>query len=342
MKYQVGDDIIVLLSNEEGKVVEIMNDQMVMIDVRGVKFPAYMDQIDFPYFLRFSKKKIVPDSKPLPKLYVDQVPKEKPQPNQIPVADGVWLSFIPKFALDDFNDEVVEKLKIHLVNKTGLGYKFTYTQQFLGSTNFELLNEVAPFHDFYLHDIAFEAVNDSPSFAFDFSLLNPDKKKAPHFETHLKLKPKQVFRRIEEMKDSNEPSITYQLFDSYPEKTEESFLELGSLAAKGYKIYDASKARQHLDPARSVVDLHIEKIAAGSDKLSNLEILAMQLREFEKWYDLAIAHRQASLIVIHGVGEGKLRDEIHDILKTKREVKTFINQYDPRFGYGATEIFFQH
>ena len=58
MKYQIGDEIIVLLSNEEGKVVDIMNEKMVMIEVRGVKFPAYMDQIDFPYFYRFTKKKI--------------------------------------------------------------------------------------------------------------------------------------------------------------------------------------------------------------------------------------------------------------------------------------------
>ena len=200
MKYQVGDEIIVLLSNEEGRVVEIMNEQMVMIEVRGVKFPAYMDQVDFPYFKRFTEKKLFPEKK-APKLFVDQLPKEKPQPNQIKVADGVWLSFIPKFSLDDFNDEVVDVLKIHLVNKTSDTLKFTYTQQFLGETSFELVNEIAGFHDFYLHDIPFETVNDSPSFAFDFSLATPDKKRAPHFEASLKLKPKQVFKRIEDMKD---------------------------------------------------------------------------------------------------------------------------------------------
>lgn len=54
MKYQVGDDIIVLHSNEEGKVIEVISDKMVMIEVRGVKFPAYMDQIYFPYFKRFT------------------------------------------------------------------------------------------------------------------------------------------------------------------------------------------------------------------------------------------------------------------------------------------------
>ena len=62
MKYEVGDEIIVLHSNEEGRVVEIMNDKMVMIEVRGVKFPAYMDQIDFPYFLRFTRKKLVEEN----------------------------------------------------------------------------------------------------------------------------------------------------------------------------------------------------------------------------------------------------------------------------------------
>jgi dsDNA-specific endonuclease/ATPase MutS2 len=66
------------------------------------------------------------------------------------------------------------------------------------------------------------------------------------------------------------------------------------------------------------------------------------LREFEKYYELAILHMQPTLIIIHGVGEGKLRDEIHDILRLKQEVKSFVNQYHPLYGYGATEIYFQY
>lgn len=340
MKYQIGDDIIVLHSNEEGKVVEIMNDKMVMIEVRGVKFPAYMDQIDFPYFKRFTEKKIVEKKKE--KVFVDNLPKEKPTPTKAKVADGVWLSFIPKFSLDEFNDKVVDLLKIHLINRTDKNYSFQYTQKFANESAFELQTEIVAFHDFYLHDISFETVNDNVSFHFDFSLLNPEKKKAPHFETSLKLKPRQVFQRIEEMKKKNEPTISYKLFDVYPDKVHEDKFELTGLAAKGYKVYEANKIRQNLEPARSVVDLHIEKLSDNWKHLSNLEILSQQLDEFEKWYHLAVAHRQPTLIIIHGVGSGKLRDEIHDILKTRKEVKTFINQYDPRFGYGATEIFFQY
>lgn len=341
MKYQAGDDIIVLHSNEEGKVIEIINDKMVMIEVRGVKFPAYMDQIDFPYFHRFTQKKVVEEKPRQTKQFIDQVPKEKPGPNQLKVADGVWLSLIPKFSLDELNDEVVELLKIYLVNRTEKAYHFSYKQHFMGEVSFELKNDIHSFHDFYLHDISFASVNDSPSFHFDFSLATPDKKKITHFETTLKLKPKQLFQRIEYMKEKNEPTVSYKLFDDYPGRIEEEKFELSGLAAKGYKMYEASKIRQHLEPARSVIDLHIEKLSDNWKHMSNFEILTLQLHEFERWYELALAHRQPSLIVIHGVGSGKLRDELHDILKTKKEVKTFINQYDLRFGYGATEIFFQ-
>lgn len=343
MKYQVGDDIIVLHSNEEGKVVEIINDKMVMIEVRGVKFPAYMDQIDFPYFYRFTKKKVVEEEKKKPaKVFVDQIPKEKIKPNQFKTADGVWLSFIPKFALDDFNDEIVELFKVYLINRTERAYNFLYKQDFLGNTNFELNSQVQPFHDFYLHDVDFASMNDSPSFNFEFSLITAEKNKAPHFESSIKTKPKQIFKRVEELKEKNEPSINYLLFEKYPDKVEETKFELGSLAAKGFKVYDASKIKQNIPPARELIDLHMEKLIDNWQKLSSLEILGIQLNEFEKWYELAVANRKQNFIVIHGVGSGKLRDEIHDLLKTRKEVKYFINQYDPRFGYGATEIFFQY
>ena len=63
MKFQIGDRVTVLHSNEEAEVVEMINDKMVLVDVRGVRFPAYIDQLDFPYFKRFSEKKIVPQKK---------------------------------------------------------------------------------------------------------------------------------------------------------------------------------------------------------------------------------------------------------------------------------------
>ena len=314
---------------------------MLLVEVRGVRFPVYIDQVDFPYFHRFTNKKNIPAKKPA-KKYIDDVPKEKNITQQIKNNEGVWLSLIPKFTMDEFGDEVVELFKLYLINKNNMGYKFNYNQYFFGEAGFDLKGEILSHHDFYLHDIAFSDFNDNPSFSFDFSLITADKTKADHYEASIKLKPKQLFQRIEEMKQKNEPSIVFKLFDEYPAKQTEEKVELPENLIKKNKAYKAEKFREHLEPARSVVDLHIEKLTDDWQRLSNFEILSLQLKEFEKWYELAVAHHLSNMIVIHGIGVGKLRDEIHDVLKTKKEVRTFVNQYDPRFGYGATEIFFQY
>jgi hypothetical protein len=201
---------------------------------------------------------------------------------------------------------------------------------------------VHPCEDFYLHDIPFEDLNDSPSFTFDFSLVTPNKNKVDHYEAALKLKPKQVFARIEELKRKGDATFSYKLFDQYPDKPYEEPVEMSALVKAGYKIYEAEKARQHLEPAKHEVDLHIEKLTPDYESMDTLEILALQLKTFEKYLDLAIAHRLPSFIVIHGIGSGRLRDEIHEILRLRKEVKSFVNQYHPAYGYGATEVFFQY
>ena len=336
MKYQVGDTILVLHSNEEGEVVEIINEEMVTVEVDGVQFPVYIDQIDFPYFKRFTEKKIVFPKKQ--KVYVDDLKKEDVNKKH-EVSSGVWLSFLPVFDRDIFDDDVVEKFKIHLINQTKDAYRFSYSIKFKGSPNFELTNTILPFNEFYLHDIPFEEMNDSPKFEFDFSITPADKKKAPHFETSFKIKAKQLFLKIEEMKLKNEPTFSFRLFEEYPDNSKEIIPEYHNRQGS---LYDVSKIKEKLAPARSVVDLHIEKLIDNWKGLSNFEILTIQLHEFEKYYHLAVVHKQPNLIIIHGVGTGKLRNEIHEILKTKREVRTFANQYHSNFGFGATEIFFQY
>ena len=339
MKYEIGDTVLVLHSNEEGKIVDFINEKMVMVEVRGVRFPVYMDQIDFPYFRRFSQKK--PQAAPKGRTYVEDMKREKPgsAPRK---KEGVLLSFLPVLDTDEFGDEVVEQLKIHLINQTPEAYQFVYQLHFFGEKDFELKNTIQPWQDFYLHDIPFADMNDSPSYHVEFSLTQPNKRKAEHFETSVKIKPKQFFARLEEIRKENKATFSYLLMEDYPDRVEEPPVELGPLARKGYKIYSANEARKHLEPARSLVDLHIEKLSNEWEHMSAFEILTLQLQTFEKFYELAIAHRIPSITFIHGVGEGKLRDEIHDLLRLKREVKTFVNQYDPRYGYGATEVWLSY
>ena len=131
-----------------------------------------------------------------------------------------------------------------------------------------------------------------------------------------------VARRIlAEIRKKGEATFSFKLFDEYPYKPPETAVDTrGVLAGSGFRIYEASRARQHLEPARSELDLHAEKLTDKPGALDNFEILTLQLQTFEKYFDLAIAHHLPSMIVIHGVGSGKLRDEIHELKRELREV----------------------
>jgi hypothetical protein len=334
MKYEIGDTIILLQTDEEGTIVEFLDDKMVMVDVKGVRFPVYTDQIDFPYFKMFTSGKQVEKKK----MFVDEVRREK-QPARIPTHEGVFLRFFPVYRKDEFDDMVVEKMKIFLVNQNAADYGFTYQVTFGGEKKFLLQNSLRAASDFYLHDIPFEEMGDNPRFSVEFTPVRQEKSKAPFTETVLKVKPKQLFQKIEEAKRNNEPAISYLLFKDWPDAAApDDFLDLSSLAKS--MSFDVSAAALHLPPPRSVIDLHIEKLTKNPGMFSVPEILQLQLSEFEKYFDLARAHKLPGMIVIHGIGEGKLKQEIHDRLKNRQGVKSFINRYHPLYGYGATEIEF--
>ena len=335
MKYQLGDTVLLLHSDEEGQITDIINDKMVMVIVKRDKIQQNLHQIDIPNYKSYTQKKTQLKK---PKQNLQDIKKEKNNA-KYKVGEGVWLALLPVFDKDVFDDDIVEKFKLYLVNQTENAFFFTYELELGGEAEFELKNEVLPLNDFYLHDVPFENLNDTPKFWFEFSLTKPDKNKAEYYETFLKLRAKQVFQKIEEMKLKQEASFSYTLFEKYPDRILEEKHDLDKRSAAGYKIYESAKTKAGAPP-RTVVDLHIEKLTDYWQKMGKAEKLDLQLKNFEKYYDLALQHHQSMLIVVHGVGTGKLRDEIHDILRHKKEVKSFVNQFHPSFGYGATEIYF--
>ena len=336
MMYELGDDIVVKQTNEDGKVVEIINDKMVMIEVRGVRFPAYSDQIEYPYYKMFTQKK-EPEKK---KIYVDNIRKEKPIANQ-KTDSGVHLRFIPIVEKDIFDDDVVDKLKVYLVNENEAAYRFEYSLIFGNTTHFDLKSEVRGFSEFYLHDINFEDVSDNPRFQFIFSLVEAIKKKAPYFEAGFKVTGKKMFKRIEQLQADNDASFSYDLFTEYPDKVEDNKIDVSALGKSGFRVFELGKTVSMPAGARTVVDLHIEKLVDSHDNLSSGEILDIQLKEFEKWYDHALLHKQPTLTIIHGLGKGVLKNEIHNILSNKPEVSGYQNLHHPQYGMGSTEIIFK-
>jgi len=85
------------------------------------------------------------------------------------------------------------------------------------------------------------------------------------------------------------------------------------------------------------IDLHIESLVESHAGMSNSEILDRQMRELRTFYNNALQKRVRKLIIIHGVGEGVLKQEVRDFLAGK----TGISFYDADFrmyGKGATAV----
>jgi hypothetical protein len=341
MKYEIGDKIILLHSKEEGTVVDIVNGEMVMVEVGSITFPVYLDQIDFPYFYRFTEKKQAVT--PPRKIAGDELPVEKKKYQDIKTEKGMFLSILPVYQLDGY-EEQIQLLKFHLLNETQHSYTLHFRVWLKQQLDLEIKNDLQPFSHFYLSDLLFESLNDNPRFEFTFYLRDKNPGLAPSFHKVWKIKPKQLFQQLNDLRLRRDAMLSFPLFEKYPEKQAETHYgfepdDIGRMSPLYSNIQLAPDAPLE---SRYEVDLHIEKITDDWRGLSNIAILAIQLNEFQRYLDLAISHRQPSMIVIHGLGKGKLRDEIHQLLRQTPEVGNFVNEYHPRYGYGATEIFFKY
>lgn len=85
------------------------------------------------------------------------------------------------------------------------------------------------------------------------------------------------------------------------------------------------------------IDLHIEELLDSHIGLSNTEILVKQMTEFRSFFKKAQEKMISKLIIIHGVGEGVLKNEIRTFLSKKENIEYFDASY-LEYGKGATEV----
>ncbi len=107
------------------------------------------------------------------------------------------------------------------------------------------------------------------------------------------------------------------------------------------ELYTASAEKQEVIKPAEEVDLHIEKWRDDYHFLSPHEILEAQKNYFEQQLDAAVVHAFSSIIFIHGVGNGTLRQYIHQKISKHPQVQTFMDARKEKFGYGATQVFFK-
>ena len=86
------------------------------------------------------------------------------------------------------------------------------------------------------------------------------------------------------------------------------------------------------------VDLHIEELIDTHKGMSNAQILRVQMANFKRELNTAIRKKVKKLIIIHGVGEGVLKNEIKNELYEHYPSMEHHDASYREYGYGATEI----
>jgi DNA-nicking Smr family endonuclease len=111
---------------------------------------------------------------------------------------------------------------------------------------------------------------------------------------------------------------------------------------KGASINNSGRAPKRVeDPNTMEVDLHLHKLVENEAALSDGEKLSFQLDYFERMLNTAIRERKRRVVVIHGVGEGILREEVRKVLQYYEGCR--FDDADPRrYGHGATSIEIVH
>jgi hypothetical protein len=86
------------------------------------------------------------------------------------------------------------------------------------------------------------------------------------------------------------------------------------------------------------VDLHIEELIDSHSGMEAGEILNLQMSRFIIALDGAIRNKTRKIVFIHGVGNGKLKQEIRKTLDTKYSKLRYQDASFKEYGYGATLV----
>jgi len=89
------------------------------------------------------------------------------------------------------------------------------------------------------------------------------------------------------------------------------------------------------------IDLHVDSTQFKGGKKDNKYAIEFQIEALESALDNAIMKGKVEIRIIHGLGKGKLKEEVHKILSRHPSVKYFENAYHARYGMGSTIVHFK-
>ena len=345
MRFTIGTKVKFLHTGDEGIVRAKLEKGMV-----SVYLPK--DDMEIPVaeedLIRLGR---AATSAPTPAKEGKKKEREKPNPPTAGIENrpnelqstGIQLAFLPV----ENREGLTEEFKIILLNDTR--YDVVFDIRFWLNYRSETWSEKLPVASYAeLGGMIYDDLNEAPEFDISINWITTEGAKGP-VKKRLKIKAKSFFKTMRTAPLLNKPVHLYRLFEKPvfdEDKKTENLIEYTRRHTKpAWKPNDAFRLIDTLNSSDLAhfpleIDLHIDQLRDDWEKMNNAEILAVQLTTFDAYLDQAIRVGVPSVFIIHGVGKGRLRNEIATRLLNNPDVKTFKNEYHHKYGWGATEVIF--
>ncbi len=202
-----------------------------------------------------------------------------------------------------------------------------------------------------LETAPYDWLNEKLSFNIDVRALRMDGTGPRHYQ-QLKIKPKQFFTHFEEVPELFREAHLYRVFPQLDTRTVTTPTERGpSLKSitneqlRNRPQADDSKRLVTFDLANRMefseeLDLHLPALVPNPSAVPKHQVLSTQMKFFDDYIDEALRLGVDRVFIIHGVGNGILKREVHKRLHYVQFVKSYKCQYHEKYGFGATEVVF--
>lgn len=352
MLFALGTRVRFRYTGETGTITAMLDDGM--LQVRLDKDPDF----EIPAFEEDLMRNT--DAEPLlaGAKFVPQKEEKKPPPpprreikNQYVILKpkGLQLAFEPMPG----RDGVVTRYKGWLINDTQHEFLVEFDLFAADRNVFFSDGKLAAMTALELGDLIYDDLNETPEVEIRIQRITTAGPDAP-LDRFLKIRPKQFFNNLQTAPIINVLAHHFVLFDSFDPATAGKGSASDDLRQyTRQKIGDRRYSRSVSEPASTPykannveefatfipeIDLHIQNLTNGYARLDKGEILRIQLLHCDRFLDKAIRLGVSHVFVIHGVGEGKLREALAQKLRAHPHVAKFKNEFHPKYGYGATEV----
>lgn len=312
-----------------------------------LEIPAFLDELES------ADKSIYVKAPPAleQKKESASLPRIEDNPSQYAIlkSQGLQLCFLPQ----NKPDGSIDYFEVHLVNDTKIDLIYSVHCEVKGRKEEPLHGKLLAASHIRCGTMLLDVLNESPEYLVE-CWVHTTAGTEGRREKRVRIKAKQFFKKYRTAPLLNKPVYWYVLFDDLGAATSAakpagdedliSYTRRKGAGKKGKKATTGTRAQISLyDPTaraefESAIDLHIEKLNSNYKRMPKEAILMTQLAAFDHFLEQALRLGVSPVFIIHGLGKGKLREEISLRLAEHPHVKSFKNEYHPLYGHGATEV----